>query len=73
MLPGKATTVAKVGFFLEQHKERLWSRTATWSACARADPATLHLSSGTEARKLISNWNLIVPPEILERSWQEIL
>ncbi len=68
-----ATAVAKVGFFLEQHREALMvdeSHLAPLRKHAPKQPCYLERSRRT-AGKLVPNWNLIVPPSILEPAWEE--
>jgi predicted transcriptional regulator of viral defense system len=68
-----ATAVAKVGFFLEQHRDALMveeSQLVNLRRYAPKQPCYLERSRRA-AGKLISSWNLIVPPDIFERTWQE--
>lgn len=70
---GSALTIARVGFFLEEHKgkllidlehiDRLRSR-------APAQPRYLERNR-QERGKLVPGWNLIVPERILQRAWEE--
>lgn len=68
-----ATAVAKVGFFLEQHRESLMveeAHLAPLRKCAPRQPCYLERSRRTPG-KLVPSWNLVVPPEILEPGWEE--
>ncbi len=69
-----ATTAAKVGFFLEQHAEALMVDEAHLKALRAMRPSHPHyLERGQrEGGRLIPEWNLIVPEEILEQTWAEI-
>ena len=75
LLLGNATTVAKVGFFLEQHKGALMVEDKHLERLRAHRPREPHYLSRRDrkAGKLVSGWNLIVPSEVLERRWQEIL
>ncbi|OFV96006.1 MAG: transcriptional regulator [Acidobacteria bacterium RIFCSPLOWO2_12_FULL_54_10] len=74
-LLGNATTVAKVGFFLEQHKDALMVEDQHLNRLRAHCPKKPHYLSrrDRQAGKLVSEWNLIVPPAVLEKRWQEIL
>lgn len=69
-----AVTVAKVGFYLEQHRETLMVE--DWhldrlQECVPRSP--MYLERGRrEPGKLLSRWNLIVPERVLNRSWAEV-
>jgi predicted transcriptional regulator of viral defense system len=67
-----ATAVAKVGFFLEQHRDALMVE-ESYLACLRKhvpkQPCYLERSHRT-AGKLVPAWNLVVPPAVLDRVWQ---
>jgi predicted transcriptional regulator of viral defense system len=71
---GSALTVARVGFFLEQHKNELLVEDRHLEALRGRAPlqATYfdrrHRKNGT----LLSRWNLIVPDQLLTRSWGEV-
>ena len=66
-----ATAVAKVGFFLEQHRDALMVE-ESYLACLRKyapkQPRYLERSNRT-AGKLVPAWNLIVLPAVLDRAW----
>lgn len=71
---GSALTVARVGFFLEQHKSELLvedRHLEALRACAPAQPRYFerrHRKGG----KLLPRWNLIVPEQVLTRAWEEV-
>jgi predicted transcriptional regulator of viral defense system len=74
-LLGNATTAAKVGFFLDQHRESLMVEGDTLLPLRSQIPKQPHYlnrGSRTDCR-LISEWNLLVPERILDRSWEEVL
>lgn len=69
---GSALTVARVGFFLEQHREQLMVEEDHLEALrARAPAQPRYLDSARTPGRLVSGWNLVVPTQILERAWQE--
>jgi len=74
-LLGNATTAAKVGFFLDQHRESLMAADDTLESLRELAPKQPHyLSRGNrKGCRLIRTWNLLVPEEILNRSWEEVL
>jgi predicted transcriptional regulator of viral defense system len=68
-----ALTVARVGFFLEQHREELMVEDKHIDALrAHAPSQPRYLDGKREPGKLVPGWNLIVPERVLERSWQEV-
>ncbi len=70
-----ATTAAKVGFFLEQHREALMVEDQHIQALWHLRPRHPHyLERGKrKSGQLVSKWNLIVPSELLEQTWAEVL
>lgn len=68
-----ATTVAKVGFFLDTHRDQ-WMIPDTYLSELKKSipkqPQFLDRSLKRE-QKLIVDWNLIVPLEIINRDWEE--
>jgi predicted transcriptional regulator of viral defense system len=70
-----ATTAAKVGFYLEQHKDVLMVDARTLDRLRMYRPKSPHyMSHDARARgRLFGQWNLIVPTEVVERSWEEII
>jgi len=75
LLLENATTAAKVGFFLEQHRERLMVEERHLSALRAHRPRSPHymVRAFRESGKFVPEWNLVVPVEILERRWEEVL
>ena len=67
-----ATTVAKVGFFLEQHREALMVDDAHLNRLRDAKPKQPQYLERGRPGKLVAGWNLVVPPELLERSWEGV-
>lgn len=75
LLLGNATTIAKVGFFLEQHRESLMVEAAHLASLREHRPKRPHYleSSKRESGKLVAGWNLMLPVELIERTWGEVL
>lgn len=75
LLLGKSTTAAKVGLFLEQHKEALFVEDKYLDVLRKHVPRQPHYleRSKRNGGHLLSEWNLIVPDAVLERSWAEVL
>lgn len=72
-LLGNATTSAKVGFLLEQHRDRLMVTNSQLMQLHKMSPRTPHYMDRRKRSngKVLSDWNLIVPIEILEKHWEE--
>ena len=70
-----ATTAAKVGFFLEQHREPLMVEEAHLDALRELRPRQPHYLARTRRNgcRWVKGWNLMIPSEILNRSWEEVL
>ncbi len=75
LLLKNGTTTAKVGFFLEQHRETMMVDDSHLKVLREHRPRKPHYMTRTPRKsgRLITKWNLVVPVEILERSWQEVL
>lgn len=70
-----AVTVAKVGFYLEQHREALMVEDRHLERLReRAPRHPMYLERGKrESGKLLARWNLVVPERVLDRSWAEVV
>ena len=75
LLLGNATTIAKVGFYLEQHRESLMVEESHLKPLHDHRPRQPHYmdSSNRKSGKLVANWNLVVPVALFERTWGEVL
>ncbi len=75
LLLGNATTGAKVGFFLEQHREPLMVEDRHLKALHDLRPRQPHYLDRARrtSGRLVPEWNLVVPGEVLERVWEEVL
>lgn len=68
-----ALTVARVGFFLEQHRDTLMVEERQLEALhAHAPAQPRYLDRRREPGKLVPRWNLVVPPRVLSRAWLEV-
>ncbi|HRS82697.1 MAG TPA: type IV toxin-antitoxin system AbiEi family antitoxin domain-containing protein [Smithellaceae bacterium] len=74
-LLGNATTAAKVGFFLEQHRDTLMVDETHLKIFRDRRPRRPHYleRSRRKAGRFIADWNLVVPEEVYRRSWEEQL
>lgn len=75
LLLENATTIAKVGFYLEQHRESLMVEESHLAALRKHRPSSPHyLERGKKADvKFGPGWNLVVPLSVAERSWEIVL
>jgi len=68
---GSALTVARVGFFLEQHREELMVEDRHLSRLREHAPAQpRYLDACRQSGRLLPQWNLVVPEWILDRAWE---
>jgi len=74
LLLGNATTAAKVGFFLDQHREPLMVEEKHLKPLRDLRPRQPHYLDRRKRKssRLVSEWNLIIPGEVLERTWAEV-
>ena len=74
-LLNNATTAAKVGFFLNQHKETLMVDDVHLNLLRNLRPRQPHYLDRSQRKecRLIKEWNLMIPVEIINRSWGEVL
>lgn len=74
LLLGKATTASKVGYYLDQHRESLMveeRHLKTLRGQRPRQPQYVDRRGGGGA-SLVAAWNLVVPTEVIERSWAEV-
>lgn len=68
-----ATTVARVGMFLDQHRERLFVEDAHLRRLqAHAPKRPRYLDASRQPGRLVHPWNLIVPEYVLDQRWGEV-
>lgn len=70
LLLRNATTAAKVGFFLEQHQEQLMVEDSQLERLREARSRQPHYMDRSAPGRLVADWNLIVPEEVLTRVWE---
>jgi predicted transcriptional regulator of viral defense system len=70
-----ATTFAKVGFYLERNQKRLAVTDKELDKFSKFIPQSPHYIERSRNRSgtFVKRWNLIVPDELLEESWEEDL
>jgi predicted transcriptional regulator of viral defense system len=74
LLLGNATTAAKVGFFLQQHRAALAVDDLHLRRLEAHTPRQPHYlqRNGAGATVYLRDWNLVVPSALVERAWQEV-
>ena len=74
-LLNNATTAAKVGFFLEQHREPLMVEKTHLETLRKLSPQQPHYLTRDRPKscRWVKGWNLMVPTEILNQSWGKVL
>ena len=73
-LLNNSTTAARVGFFLDQHSDALMVDDFYLKSLRQLCPNQPHYFT-REKRKdsqLIKDWNLLVPAELMNRTWREL-
>lgn len=70
-----ATTAAKVGFFLEQNRDPLMVEEGHLETLRELRPRQPHYLTRVRSKgcRMVKGWNLMVPAEILNRTWGEVL
>jgi len=70
---GNATTIAKVGFFLEQHQEQFDVKDEHLNQLAHYKPKSRHYMEQSHKGpvKNLQRWNLIVPLAVINKTWEE--
>ena len=68
------TTAAKVGFFLESHKDELMVEEKYLEKLQKLSPRQPHYLSRNRRKDChwVKKWNLMIPVEILNKSWEEV-
>ena len=74
LLLNNATTVAKVGFYLEQHRETLMVEASHLARLREHRPKEPHYAEPKKRRggKFVADWNLVVPEALIERTWEAV-
>lgn len=73
LLLANSTTIAKLGFFLETHRETLMVPEHYLEELRKHCPSKPHYMDRNQkqAQKMIAKWNLVVPLSLVNRSWEE--
>lgn len=74
LLLGKATAASKVGYYLEEHRESLMVEERHLKALRSRRPRQPHYVDRRRGGdgSLVTAWNLVLPTEVVERSWAEV-
>lgn len=68
----KKALFARVGFFLEQHKEQFFVEETLLDKLQKEKPSSVvYFDSKRDKGKLIKSWNLIVPEKVIRKEWEE--
>ena len=75
LLMDNATTAAKVGFYLDRHREDLMVEDQHLAALRERRPRQPHYLDRNQRRSgsLVADWNLVVPDGVLDQSWGDVL
>ena len=73
LLLANSTTIAKLGFFLETHREALMIPEHYLEELRKHCPVKPHYMdrNQNQSQKMIAKWNLVVPLSLINRSWEE--
>jgi len=70
---GSMVTTARIGFFLEQHREELFVEERHLEALREHAPRQpIYLDRARKPGRLVKSWNLVVPERVLDRAWAEV-
>ena len=74
LLLENSTTAAKVGFFLDQHREKLMIKDGHLEPLIDLKPRQPHYleRSKRKSGRFISTWNIVVPDDLIDHSWKEV-
>jgi len=75
LLLKNATAAARVGFFLKQHRKPLMVEEKHLRPLYSARPRQPHYLDRNNhgSNRFVSEWNLVVPLEIIEQTWKEVI
>jgi predicted transcriptional regulator of viral defense system len=73
LLLENSTTAAKVGFFLDKHKDQLMVDNYHLKYLRKYKPGQPHYMTRNKRKgcHLVKEWNLMVPSEIIHQTWKE--
>lgn len=72
-LLGNRTTAAKVGYYLQQHAQGLLIEDRQLDPLRQLRPQQPHYLQRGKRGTLVRDWNLLVPPSLAQRSWEQVL
>jgi predicted transcriptional regulator of viral defense system len=72
LLLENSSTAAKVGFYLESHQQELMVDDTHLDRLRRHAPKQPTYMVRQTKGRLVTKWNLVVPSQVLDRSWEEI-
>lgn len=68
----KKVLFARVGFFLEQHKEQFYVEERLLNKLHKEQQSSVvYFDSKRRKGKLVKSWNLVVPEKVIRREWEE--
>ena len=70
-LLGNAIAVSKAGFFLEQHRRRYQVTAGQLASLHALQPGSVVYMDRHAGGTSVRGWSLIVPEDVLHRSWEE--
>jgi len=69
---GKAVLYAKVGFFLQQHRQQFYVEEECLEKLKNKKPSSIvYFTPQRKKGRLIKEWNLVVPEIVIEKGWEE--
>ena len=72
LMLNNATTVGKVGLFLQQHQKQFLVKSSALNKLQKSRPAQPQYMLRQKRKGIVvPDWNLVVPKTVLERSWEE--
>ena len=73
LLLDRATTCARVGYFLEQHRASFWVEESHLQRLRERRPRSwTYLDPHQRSGRWLRDWQLVVPEAIADRAWQEV-
>ncbi|MGH9316311.1 MAG: type IV toxin-antitoxin system AbiEi family antitoxin domain-containing protein [Thermoanaerobaculia bacterium] len=71
-LRARATLAAKVGLFLDQHREQFSVPANALDALRALRPRRPHYMDRSGQGRLVASWNLMAPPPLVEGEWEAV-
>lgn len=68
----KKVLFARVGFFLEQHREQFYVEESLLNKLHKEQQSSVvYFDTKRRKGKLVKSWNLVVPEKVIRREWEE--